>query len=157
MPLLLLVLFLTQLLIIAVFIFDIYLIREWYQWKDTFDDEYARRCIYGAICLTAYSLVGKFPISWMLSRFRKNEDEPKQEHSKVSQKLKRPDGSAINIEFMGDNKLPPLLFVHGRNENSTAWYYQKKQFSKNNYVILIDLPGLESLKGLITKTSLCKK
>ncbi|TDH19945.1 alpha/beta hydrolase [Segetibacter sp. 3557_3] len=47
---------------------------------------------------------------------------------------------------MGDNKLQPILFVHGWNENSTAWYYQKKQFSKNNYVILIDLPGLGKSK-----------
>ncbi|MCW3115714.1 MAG: alpha/beta hydrolase [Segetibacter sp.] len=146
MPALLLFLLLTELLTVAFIVLDIHLIREWYIWKDTIDDEYARRCMYGAIALTAYSFFGKFLISWILSKFRKNEDEPKQEHSKYSEQLKRPDGSVINIEFMGDNKLQPILFVHGWNENSTAWYYQKKKFSQNNYVILIDLPGLGKSK-----------
>jgi pimeloyl-ACP methyl ester carboxylesterase len=146
MPALLLFLLLTELLTVAFIVLDIHLIREWYIWKDTIDDEYARRCMYGAIALTAYSFFGKFLISWILSKFRKNEDEPKQEHSKYSEQLKRPDGSVINIEFMGDNKLQPILLVHGWNENSTAWYYQKKKFSQNNYVILIDLPGLGKSK-----------
>ena len=146
MPVLLLILLLTELLTVAFIVLDIHLIREWYLWKDTFDDEYARRCLYGAIALTAYSLFGKNLIPRLLSKSRRNEDEPKQEHSKYNEKLKRPDGSVINIEFMGDNKLQPILFVHGWNENSTAWYYQKKQFSKNNYVILIDLPGLGKSK-----------
>lgn len=146
MPVLILFLLFTELFTIAIIVFDIHLIRDWYHWKDTVDDEYARRCLYGAIAATAYLLLGKFPVSWILSKSRKNEDEPKQEHSKYSEQLKRPDGSVINIEFMGDNKLQPILLVHGWNENSTAWYYQKKQFSKNNYVILIDLPGLGKSK-----------
>ena len=146
MPVLLLILLLTELLTVAFIVLDIHLIREWYLWKDTFDDEYARRCLYGAIALTAFSLFGKNLIPRLLSKSRRNEDEPKQEHSKYNEKLKRPDGSVINIEFLGDNKLQPILFVHGWNENSTAWYYQKKQFSKNNYVILIDLPGLGKSK-----------
>lgn len=146
MPALLLLLFLTDLLTIAFIVLDIHLIREWYQWKDTYDDEYARRCLYGAIGLTAYSLIGKTPVSWILSKFRKNEDEPKQEHSKYNEQLKRPDGSVINIEFLGDNREQPLLFVHGWNANSTEWYYQKKYFSSRYYVILIDLPGLGKSK-----------
>jgi pimeloyl-ACP methyl ester carboxylesterase len=146
MPVLLLFLFLTELLTVAIIVLDIHLVREWYIWKNTFDDEYARRCLYGAIALTAYSFFGKFPISWILSKFRKNEDEPKQEHSKYREQLKRPDGSVINIEFIGDKKLQPILFVHGWNENSTAWYYQKKKFSKTHYIILIDLAGLGKSK-----------
>ena len=105
MPVLLLFLFLTELLTVAIIVLDIHLVREWYIWKNTFDDEYARRCLYGAIALTAYSFFGKFPISWILSKFRNNEDEPKQEHSKYREQLKRPDGSVINIEFIGDKKL----------------------------------------------------
>jgi pimeloyl-ACP methyl ester carboxylesterase len=142
MPLFLLALLLADLLTIAFLGFDIYLIREWYHWKNTFDDDYAHRCLYGAIALTVYSLLGKFPVSWVVSKFRKQENEPKQEHSKHNEKLKRPDGSVINIEFMGDDKAQPLFFVHGWNENSTVWYYQKKHFSKNHYLILIDLAGL---------------
>jgi pimeloyl-ACP methyl ester carboxylesterase len=146
MPILLLILLLTELLTVAFIVLDIHLIREWYLWKDSFDHEYALRCLYGAIAITAYSLLGKNFIPRLLSKSRRKEDEPKQEHSKYSEQFKRPDGSVINIEFIGDNKLQPILFVHGWNENSTAWYYQKKRFSKNNYVILIDLPGLGKSK-----------
>jgi pimeloyl-ACP methyl ester carboxylesterase len=146
MPVLLLIVLLTELLTVAFIVLDIHVIREWYLWKDTFDNQYARRCLYWAIAFTAYSLLGKNLIPRLLSKSRRNEDEPKREHSKYGEQLKRPDGSVINIEFIGDNRLQPILFVHGWNENSTAWYYQKKQFSKNNYVILIDLPGLGKSK-----------
>ena len=146
MPLLLLLILLTELLTVGFIILDIHLIREWYTWKDTIDDEYARRCLYGAIALSAWSFFGRSVISRILSKSRKSEDEPKQEHSKDNEQLKRPDGSVINIEFMGDKKLPPIVFVHGWNENSTAWYYEKKKFSQSNYVILIDLPGLGKSK-----------
>ncbi len=146
MPLLLLIMFLTELLTVAFLIFDVYLIREWYLWKDTIADEHARHCLYGAIALTAFSFMGKMPVKWLVSKFRKDEDEPKQEHSKQNEMLKRPDGSVINIEFMGNDKAQPILFVHGWNENSTAWYYQKKHFSKNHRIILIDLAGLGNSK-----------
>ena len=146
MPVFLLALLLADFLTIAFLGFDIYFIKEWYHWRNTINDDYAHRCLYGAIALTAYSLLGKFPASWMVSRFRKREDEPKQEYSKNNQQLKRPDGSVINIDFIGDNTLPPIVFVHGWNENSTVWYYQKKQFSKTHYLILIDLAGLGKSK-----------
>jgi pimeloyl-ACP methyl ester carboxylesterase len=38
-------------------------------------------------------------------------------------------------------------YLDGWNENSTAWYYQKKKFSQTHYIILIDLPGLGKSKG----------
>ncbi|MDB5193056.1 MAG: alpha/beta hydrolase [Segetibacter sp.] len=142
MPVILLILLLTEFLTIAFIVLDVHLIREWYLWKDTYDEEYARRCLYVAIACTAYIFLGKFPTSWLVSKFRKNEDEPKQEHSQFNENLKRPDGSVINIDFYGDDKAQPLLFVHGWNANSTEWYYQKIYFSKNYRVILIDLPGL---------------
>ena len=90
--------------------------------------------------------MGRMLMRLLVSTFRKNEDEPKQEHSKQNELLKRPDGSVINIEFMGNEQGQPLLFVHGWNANSTEWYYQKKHFSKNHRVILIDLPGLGKSK-----------
>lgn len=88
MPALLLFLFLAELFTVAFIVLDIHLIREWYLWKDTFDNEYARHCLYGAIALTAYSLLGKFPVSWLVSKFRKNEDEPKQNTVYIVSNLK---------------------------------------------------------------------
>jgi pimeloyl-ACP methyl ester carboxylesterase len=151
MPVIILLIVLVELFTVGLIILDIHLIREWYIWKDTIDDEYARRCLYGAIALTAWSFFGRTIISSILSKARKNEDKPRQEHSKESEQLKRPDGSVINIEFMGDKKFTPIVFVHGWNENSTAWYYEKKKFSQSNYVILIDLPGLGKSKRPVNK------
>jgi pimeloyl-ACP methyl ester carboxylesterase len=146
MPLLLLLLLLTDLLTVAFIVLDVHLIREWLHWKDTYHHALARNYLYGAIAVTAFTLIGRVPIKWLVSKFRKHEDEPVQEHSKLSEMLQRPDGSVINIEFMGDNTQQPILFIHGWNANSTEWYYQKKYFSKNYRVILIDLPGLGKSK-----------
>jgi pimeloyl-ACP methyl ester carboxylesterase len=146
MPAILLLLLFADLLSIAVIVLDIHFIQQWYHLKDTYRDEHARHCLYWAIGLTAFSFLGKFPVSLLVSKFRKNEDEPKQEHSRHSEMLERPDGSMINIEFLGDNQAQPVLFVHGWNANSTEWYYQKKHFSKDYRVILIDLPGLGKSK-----------
>jgi pimeloyl-ACP methyl ester carboxylesterase len=147
MPLLLLLLILPEIFTIAFIVLDVHLFREWYLWKDTYDHDYAMRCLYGAIALAVYSLFGKAPISLLVSKLRKGEDEPNMNRSEQSEELQRPDGTVIHIEFMGDPNAQPILFVHGWNENSTAWYYQKKQFSQTNRIILIDLPGLGRSKG----------
>lgn len=88
MPVLLLFLMLTELLTVAFIVFDIHLIREWYNWKGTLDHEYARRCLYGAIALTTYSFFGKFLISRILSKFRKNEDSPNKSIVSLTNNLK---------------------------------------------------------------------
>jgi pimeloyl-ACP methyl ester carboxylesterase len=142
MPIILLLLLLADFLTIAIVVFDIHLFREWYLWRDTYGQEdYARRCLYGAIALTAWSLIGRTPLSWLVSKRRPGEDEPEQKHSRRSEKIKRPDGTVINIDFEGESG-DPILFVHGWNANSTNWYYQKKHFAGSNRLILIDLPGL---------------
>lgn len=147
MPVLLLTLILPELFTIAFIVFDIHLFREWYLYHDTNAFEHARHCLYGFIALMGYIMLGKMPVKYLVSRLRKSEDEPKYERSTDTEKLTRPDGSVINIEFLGDKKGQPILFVHGWNENLLAWYYEKNHFAKNNYIILIDLPGLGKSKG----------
>jgi hypothetical protein len=146
MPLLLLTLLLSDLLTFVLIGFDIYFIREWYLWRNSLSHDYAMHCLYGAIAITVYALIGNKPMTLLLSKFRKGEDEPKEEHGTSSEKLARPDGTVINIEFAGYPDGSPLLFVHGWNENTTVWYYQKKYFQQHR-LILIDLPGLGRTKG----------
>jgi pimeloyl-ACP methyl ester carboxylesterase len=145
MPLIVLILCLTDFLSIAIVGFDVYLFREWYVYKDSLRFEYATHCLYGAIALTAYAFFAKLPVTWLVSKVRKGEDQPKMENL-VSERLARPDGTVINIEFAGSPTGQPILFVHGWNENCNAWYYQKHFFSDHR-IILIDLPGLGKSKG----------
>ena len=49
MPLLLLLILLTELLTVGFIILDVHLIREWYIWKDTIDDEYAAAAFMGQL------------------------------------------------------------------------------------------------------------
>jgi len=158
MPLIIIALILADLLTILLLYFGFELVDEWLEWRNTWRDDYAQRCLYGAIAIAVWSVsMGRMVIKHLFSTHRKNEDDPKQEHSMHNEQLKRPDGSIINIEFYGDSKAQPLLFVHGWNANSTEWYYQKKYFTKTHRLILIDLPVWEDQKDRITKTFQCKK
>jgi pimeloyl-ACP methyl ester carboxylesterase len=145
MPILLLLL-IIEFLPVALFFLDVHFIREWYFFKDTYRDEYARNCLYWAIGITAYSVLGKFVVSTLVSKTRSHEEEPQHEHSKYNEKLRRPDGSEIHIEIFGDNQAQPILFIHGWNANSSEWYYERKYFSKDYKVVLMDLPGLGKSK-----------
>ncbi|WP_207534585.1 alpha/beta fold hydrolase [Desertivirga arenae] len=143
MAILLIGLLLADLLSLVFLGADIYLWREWYLYRDTLDDEYARTCLIGAIVLLLYILVGgRSLIKLLLGQKRKGEDEPKPERSKDQEELRRSDGSLINIEHYGIKGRQSIVFVHGWNSNSMQWYYQKRYFSKDYHLILIDLPGL---------------
>jgi pimeloyl-ACP methyl ester carboxylesterase len=143
MPIILIAFLLADLLTIVLLYFGFQLVDEWLEWRNTWRDDYASRCLYGVIGIVVWSaLLGRTVIKHLVSKRRKNEDEPKQEHSMHNEQLQRPDGSVINIEFVGDSKAQPILFVHGWNANSTEWYYQKKFFGKDHRLIMIDLPGL---------------
>ncbi len=58
------------------------------------------------------------------------------------QRLARPDGSEINVEFYGPEDAPTLILTHGWGPDSTVWYYAKKQLIDQFRVIVWDLPGL---------------
>ncbi|HEX8517242.1 MAG TPA: alpha/beta hydrolase [Bacteroidia bacterium] len=142
MPLLLLLPLLLEFLTIGVIVLDVYLIHEWYTYRNTYLHDHARYCLYGAIAITAYSFLGGSSMKLILSKRKKGEDEPCGERSNTREVLVRPDGTQINIEFEGNASGEPILFVHGWMANSTEWYYQKKFFGRDHRVILIDLAGL---------------
>ncbi len=142
MPLLLLAFLLADLLSIAFLFIDYYLWNEWYTYRNTAADDYARRCLYGAIALLLYIFVGKFLIKLLLSKRRQGEDEPRMFESKKRDTLKRSDGSAINVEYYGKEDGQAIIFVHGWNANIKEWYYQYKHFEKDYRLVMLDLPGL---------------
>jgi pimeloyl-ACP methyl ester carboxylesterase len=142
MPLLILVFLLIDILSVAFIFVDYYLWHEWYENRNTIADDYANRCLYGAIALLLFILFGKFLMKALLSKRRRGEDEPYTISSKNRDTLKRPDGSLINIEYYGKADGQAIIFIHGWNANIKEWYYQIKHFEKNFRLIMLDLPGL---------------
>ncbi|MEP0919365.1 alpha/beta hydrolase [Leptolyngbya sp. DQ-M1] len=115
-----------------------YILRQWYEgeWQDD-------RWLYLGIGLLLWSFLGFLPV--LLLR-RLGRDEPKPYRSNQVQRLVRPDGSEIKVEFYGDDHAPPLILTHGWGPDSTVWYYAKKQLAQQFRVIVWDLPGLGQSK-----------
>mgnify|MGYP002777000449 CR=1 FL=1 len=115
-----------------------YILRQWYQGELISD-----RWLYLGIGLSLWSFLGFLP----LSLFRRaGHDEPKPFRSNQVQRLVRPDGSEIQVEFYGSESAPPLILTHGWGPDSTVWYYAKKQLAEHFRVIVWDLPGLGKSK-----------
>jgi pimeloyl-ACP methyl ester carboxylesterase len=149
MPLMLLGYVLTNLFTIAFVWIDVVLWRQWYLHKDLLtqqDHDYAQRCLIGAVALLAYMLIGKMIVRLLLSKSRKQEDEPSNNRYPEQQQIQRPDGSIINIEHGGIKGKQTIVFIHGWNSNSMQWYYQKKYFEKEYHLVLMDHPGLGKSK-----------
>ncbi len=137
-----LALLLADLLSVAYPFVAYYLWREWDRFRDTPSDDYAQRCLWGAIVLLLFIVLGKFLIRTLLSKNRKGEDDPHRFSSDQQDTLERPDGSSIHIEYFGKADGQPIIFVHGWNATLQEWYYQRNHFEKQYRLILIDLPGL---------------
>jgi pimeloyl-ACP methyl ester carboxylesterase len=121
---------------------DVYLFREWYLYRDTINDDYATRCLIGAVALLLFSIGGRKPVSWLVSSVKRKDDKPQIKYSTASDNLKRPDGSVIHIQYEGKKDGQPILFVHGWNATSAEWYYQRKRLADKYRLVLIDLAGL---------------
>ena len=134
MPLDFLLRWLTGLRSIALLGGGIYILHEWYE-----GELLARIWLILGWTMVIWSCVGFLPLGLLRRRGR---DEPKMQRSRESQRLVRPDGSAIHVEFYGSPNAPPVILTHGWGPNSTVWYYAKKQLAKHFYLIVWDLPGL---------------
>lgn len=115
-----------------------YILRQWYEGELISD-----RWLYLGIGLSVWSFLGFLPL--LLFR-RAGRDEPKPFRSNQVQRLVRPDGSEIQVEFYGSESAPPLILTHGWGPDSTVWYYAKKQLAEQFRVIVWDLPGLGKSK-----------
>jgi pimeloyl-ACP methyl ester carboxylesterase len=149
MPILILGYLLLNFLTIAGVWLEVYLLRQWYLHKDLVensDQEYARRCLIGAIVLLLFFSFGRFIIRALISKRRKEEDQPKLERYPDQQQIIRSDGSIINVEHGGQRGKQTIIFIHGWNSNSMQWYYQKQYFEKNFHLVLMDHAGLGKSK-----------
>jgi hypothetical protein len=142
MPLFLLVFLIADLLSVAYPFIAYYLYRQWDVYHHTIEHDYAQRCLYNAIALLLFIVLGRFLIKFLLSKRRKGEDEPHLFKAAKRDAINRPDGSVINVEYYGKENGQPIIFVHGLNANIKNWYYQRKYFEKNYRLIMMDLAGM---------------
>ncbi|WP_041934366.1 alpha/beta fold hydrolase [Gloeothece verrucosa] len=135
MPLDFVLRWLTGLLSLVLLGGSIYILHEWYE------GELINR-LWLILSWTAivWSFLGFLPITLLLRR--RGVDEPKMHRSSATQRILRPDGSEIQVEFYGSPDAPPLILTHGWGPNSTVWYYLKKQLANQYRLIVWDLPGL---------------
>ena len=135
MPLDFLLRWLSGLLTIALLGGAGYILYQWYE-----GELVSNRWLLLGLVMMLWSFLGFLPI---LLLHRPGTDEPKPTRSRRSQRLVRPDGSEIDIEFYGlDNDAPTIILTHGWGPDSTVWYYVKKQLSDRFRVVVWDLPGL---------------
>ncbi len=111
-----------------------YVLYQWYEGELVSN----RWLLLGAVMML-WSFLGFLPI--LLFR-RPGQDEPKPTRSRRSQRLVRPDGSEIHVEFYGLDDAPTIILTHGWGPDSTVWYYLKKQLCDRFRVVVWDLPGL---------------
>jgi pimeloyl-ACP methyl ester carboxylesterase len=147
MPLDFLLRLLSSLVSIAILGGGLYILYEWYEGELVSD-----RWLYLGAGLLLWSFFGFLPI--LLLR-RPGRDEPKPIRSHRIQRLSRPDGSEIQVEFYEPNyaagdaasrHTPTIILTHGWGPDSTVWYYAKKQLKSQFRVIVWDLPGLGKSK-----------
>ncbi|MGL5135855.1 MAG: alpha/beta fold hydrolase, partial [Planktothrix sp.] len=98
-----------------------YILYQWYE-----GELVSALWLYLSIGLLLWSFLGFLPI---LLLHRSGRDEPTPLRSKRVQRLVRPDGSEIQVEFYGPDRAPTLILTHGWGPDSTAWYYAKKQLT----------------------------
>ncbi|MBD2108677.1 alpha/beta hydrolase [Nodosilinea sp. FACHB-13] len=134
MPLDFLLRLLSNLGVVAILGGGSYILYQWYEGNLVSD-----RWLYLSIGLLLWSFLGFLPLLLM---HRPGKDEPTPLRSKRVQRLARPDGSEIEVEFYGPDRAPTLILTHGWGPDSTAWYYAKKQLTDQFRVVVWDLPGL---------------
>lgn len=135
MPLNFLIIWLVGLLSIGILSGGIYILYEWYE-RELVGISY----LIGGSAMVLWSFAGRF-ISLPLLR-RKGADEPKPMRTGTVQRVPRPDGSVLQVEFYGPEDGQPIILSHGWGPNSNVWYYVKRQLSDRFRVIVWDLPGL---------------
>ncbi len=135
----------------------VYLLREWYRtaWvQDTPLDKMIfspdiglnapTALLVGGLLLLVWAVAGSLLVQLFMrltSRTPPN-DQPTRARAGRVQRLRRPDGTELQIEHYGLESGPALIFTHGWGTDSTAWYFLKRQLSNRFHIIVWDLPGL---------------
>jgi pimeloyl-ACP methyl ester carboxylesterase len=113
-------------------------LKRLYLWRPGFDKPTA--LLTAALLLSMFSL-GAGRLFYPLLR-RAGKDEPSSSRSDRRDRLRRPDGTEINVEEFGKSDGTTVILTHGWGTDSTEWYYAKKELAQDHRVVVWDLPGV---------------
>ena len=85
-------------------------------------------------------ILGRYPVSWLLSTKRKTE-LPHPDRSSAGQYILCPSGNSVYVECDGAANAQPIVMIHGLNSSMQQWYAQRAYFREAYKLIFIDLPG----------------
>ena len=139
----------------------IFALWEWFQRARAYDstlDRYAFDPNWGFNGQTALLVLGLVLLLWtfagrlllkpLLGRppgadeDNENDEGAEDPAPTSTQRLVRPDGSELNVEFYGPEDGPPIVLTHAWSLDSREWRYVKRALGKRFRLIAWDLPGL---------------
>jgi pimeloyl-ACP methyl ester carboxylesterase len=100
-----------------------------------------------AIILTVVALAGATIIKAILKLTTSGKAvaaaDPRKAPTPASQqRLRRPDGSELHVEFYGPENGPPIVLTHGWGLDAREWNYLKGDLAESFRLIVWDEPGL---------------
>jgi pimeloyl-ACP methyl ester carboxylesterase len=138
----------------------VHLAREWTQRSWVWDTA-AQRWVFepqfgwneetallaGAVALVMLTLFGKGLVKAALrlsfgGKTPVEHDPRESPRAAAQERLTRPDGSELHVEFYGPAEGPPLVLCHGWGLDGAEWNYMKKSLSDRFRLIVWDEPGL---------------
>jgi len=163
-PTFILFIWLRGLLAFAIFGAAVWLGHEWYQrsWsydpvlqQSFFDPHFGANeptaYLAGALGLLLIALAGGFVIRTILrltgsstGKSAATNDDPRipAPEPAARQRLRRLDGSELEVEFYGPEEAPPIILSHGWGLDGDEWNYLKRELSDRFRLIIWDEPGL---------------
>jgi pimeloyl-ACP methyl ester carboxylesterase len=135
----------------------VYLLREWYQLAWVYDSlrdqvvfnpdiglNMQTALLVGGLLLLLWAVAGGLITRLLLRLTSRNasHDQPTSARDGHIDRLRRPDGTELQIERYGRADGPVLVCTHGWGTDSTEWYYLKRQLSDRFQIIVWDLPGV---------------
>ena len=87
-----------------------------------------------AILLTLFALAGGLIVKGILSLTARGKEGPEADPRSTptptsKQRLRRPDGSELQVEFYGPEDGPPIVLTHGWGLDTREWNYLKRNLS----------------------------
>lgn len=107
-------------------------------WKNA---DKKQRAVYlaGGAALAAWAVAGRWLLVPLLGTGKLS--EPNATRGGSVRRVKRPDGTELQVEVYGPSDAPMLVLTHGWSQDSTGWYYLKRDLAQRFQLIVWDLPG----------------